>query len=89
MKEIELKITQSGLTITQEKDLAGNGKQLVLSNGAKVNFYKCGDLLPEPHFICWNKVETTDPDFHQPDFFAPVVFDEVKATASFKETVHG
>lgn len=56
---------------------------------AKVNFYKCGDLLPEPHFICWNKVETTDPDFHQPDFFVPVVFDEVKATASFKETVHG
>lgn len=47
---------------------------------ATINFYKCGDLLPEPHFICWNKIETTDPDFHQPAFFVPVVFNEVKAT---------
>ncbi len=47
---------------------------------ASVNFYKCGDLLLEPHFICFNKIETTDPDFHQPAFFVPVVFNEVKAT---------
>ena len=47
---------------------------------AKVNLYKCGDLLPEPHFICWKNIETPAPDFHQPVFFAPVVFDEVKAT---------
>ncbi len=56
---------------------------------AKVNFYKCGDLLPQPHFICWNNIETAEPDFHQPDFFVPAVFDEVKITDSLKETVHG
>ncbi len=47
-----------------------------------VNFYKCGDLLPAPHFICWNKIETADPDFHQPAFFAPAVFEEVTSRAS-------
>jgi len=28
------------------------------------NFYKCGDDLPKPHFLCWNTVETPEPDFH-------------------------
>lgn len=49
---------------------------------AKVNFYKCGDLLPEPHFMCWNKIDSAAPDFHRPDFFAPAVFEEVTSIAS-------
>ena len=28
------------------------------------NFYKCGDLLPEPHFICWKNIEYPEPNFH-------------------------
>ena len=40
----------------------------------KVNFYKCGDDLPEPHFLSWNKIETENPDFHQPAFFGNIVF---------------
>lgn len=44
MKGIELKIAQSGLSVIQEKDLSGNGKQLVLSNGAKVNVYNTGTV---------------------------------------------
>jgi Carbohydrate-binding family 9 len=28
------------------------------------NFYKCGDLLPEPHFICWKNVDSAEPNFH-------------------------
>lgn len=35
----------------------------------RMNFYKCGDELPQPHYLCWNKVETTDPNFHVPEFF--------------------
>ncbi len=35
----------------------------------KVNFYKCGDDLPEPHFISWTSINAASPDFHLPQFF--------------------
>lgn len=35
----------------------------------RANFYKCGDLLPVPHFVSWNAIETPAPDFHRPEFF--------------------
>jgi len=35
----------------------------------QVNFYKCGDNLPEPHYLAWNPVRSTVMDFHQPHFF--------------------
>lgn len=38
------------------------------------NFYKCGDLLPAPHYLCWNMIHTANPDFHQKDFFGTLVF---------------
>jgi hypothetical protein len=41
---------------------------------ARVNFYKCGDGLPEPHFLCWNKVEAQTPEFHLSRFFKEVTF---------------
>ncbi|MFC5281913.1 carbohydrate-binding family 9-like protein [Pedobacter alpinus] len=41
---------------------------------AKANFYKCGDGLTKPHFLTWNKVETTHPDFHQPQYFGDLKF---------------
>ena len=40
----------------------------------KANFYKCGDDLPQPHFLSWNRIETERPDFHQPSFFGSVIF---------------
>jgi hypothetical protein len=39
------------------------------------NFYKCGDELPEPHFLTWNPVGTTNPDFHRPEFFGRIDFE--------------
>ena len=36
------------------------------------NFYKCGDELPEPHFLTWNYIESADPDFHRPEFFGEI-----------------
>lgn len=39
------------------------------------NFYKCGDDLPEPHFLCWAVVETMEPDFHQPRYFGALLFE--------------
>jgi hypothetical protein len=41
---------------------------------AKVNLFKCGDGLPEPHFLCWNKVEAQQPEFHLISFFKEITF---------------
>ena len=39
------------------------------------NFYKCGDALPEPHFIAWNAIDNPKPNFHLPQFFGELVFE--------------
>ncbi len=39
------------------------------------NFYKCGDELPEPHYLSWEPVTVTAPDFHRPDFFGKLNFE--------------
>jgi hypothetical protein len=41
---------------------------------ARVNFYKCGDQLPEPHFLAWSDIQSKEPDFHLPEFFGEVHF---------------
>lgn len=38
------------------------------------NFYKCGDDLEQPHYLCWNKIDSPEPDFHLPGFFGAVIF---------------
>ncbi|MBL4678320.1 MAG: hypothetical protein JKY70_19275 [Mucilaginibacter sp.] len=43
-------------------------------NRAKVNFYKCGDGLPQPHFLCWSNIVNNTPEFHLIDFFKEVTF---------------
>jgi hypothetical protein len=43
--------------------------------GCKVNFYKCGDKLPEPHFISWSNIQSEHPNFHLPQFFGTLVFE--------------
>ena len=35
----------------------------------RVNFYKCGDDLTQPHYLAWNNIIAPKPDFHRPDFF--------------------
>lgn len=42
---------------------------------AYANFYKCGDKLPQAHYISWNPIKTEKPSFHQPKFFGEIVFD--------------
>ncbi|MCI0922142.1 carbohydrate-binding family 9-like protein [Sphingobacterium rhinopitheci] len=39
------------------------------------NFYKCGDGLPNPHFIAWNNIDHPSPNFHLPQFFGELVFE--------------
>lgn len=39
------------------------------------NFYKCGDALPEPHFVAWSTIEAPQPDFHLPHYFGEITFE--------------
>lgn len=39
------------------------------------NFYKCGDELPEPHFVTWSNIQWPQPNFHLPQFFGTLVFE--------------
>lgn len=38
------------------------------------NFYKCGDGLPNPHFLAWNTITNSTPNFHLPEFFGEISF---------------
>lgn len=40
------------------------------------NFYHCGDLTIQEHYLAWSPVGCAEPDFHRPDFFAPLVFEK-------------
>ncbi len=41
---------------------------------ARGNFYKCGDALPQRHYLSLFPVETQKPDFHRPEFFDEINF---------------
>jgi hypothetical protein len=38
------------------------------------NFYKCGDELPEKHYLSWNPIKISCPNFHKPEFFKRIIF---------------
>jgi hypothetical protein len=40
----------------------------------RANFYKCGDELPEPHFLSWNNIISDKPNFHLPQYFGTLQF---------------
>lgn len=42
---------------------------------ATANFYKCGDELPEAHFLSWNPIDFVKPNFHLPEFFGELKFE--------------
>lgn len=50
--------------------------QMELTNKIyRCNFFKCGDLQPEPHFVTWTRIENPQPNFHLPAFFGEVRFE--------------
>ena len=40
----------------------------------RANFYKCGNLTVQKHYITWNPVNSSRPDFHRPQDFGTLVF---------------
>jgi hypothetical protein len=47
-----------------------------------VNFSKCGDDLPDPHFLTWSNIQTEFPDFHVREFFGEIEFVNDKSLSS-------
>lgn len=41
----------------------------------RANFYKCGDMLLDPHYMSWQPIGTATPDFHRPEFFGTLRFE--------------
>ena len=39
------------------------------------NFYKCGNLAANKHYLTWNHVDSDTPNFHAPDSFGILVFE--------------
>ena len=40
------------------------------------NFYKCGDLTAQEHYLAWNRVDAGHPDFHLPAYFGELCFSD-------------
>ena len=47
-----------------------------LSGILYANVYKCGDKTNHKHYLSWNYVGTEKPDFHRPEFFGQMGFEE-------------
>lgn len=41
---------------------------------SRINLFKCGDGLRQPHFLCWRNIIAEKPDFHLPAFFKDAIF---------------
>ena len=70
------RISSWELLVAIPADLIGaTGAEATLS-GLRIvaNFCKCGDELPEPHYLSWARIDTVTPDFHRPEFFRPLKF---------------
>ena len=39
----------------------------------KANFYKCGDMCKQPHYLSMAPINTPSPNFHCPDFFQEII----------------
>lgn len=42
---------------------------------ARCNFFKCGDDLPDLHFMSWSPIGHSGPDFHLSQFFGTLKFE--------------
>lgn len=40
------------------------------------NFYKCGDETDYKHYGMWNLIDNPKPDFHLPEYFGNILFEE-------------
>jgi hypothetical protein len=65
--ELTIVLPVTVFTHSSLKDFSGSS--------CRGNFYKCGDRLPDPHFLCWSDLKADQPDFHLPAFFGELHFE--------------
>jgi hypothetical protein len=46
----------------------------IQNKSCRVNFFKCGDDLRQPHYLVWNNIIAEEPNFHLPQFFGKADF---------------
>jgi len=63
----EVALTMPFSTFFRSKVASLDGKTI------RANFYKCGDKLATPHFLSWNPIAATQPDFHRPEAFGQLM----------------
>ena len=51
--------------------------KLTITSGKKIaaNMFKCGDETKYEHYLSWNKVEGSTPNFHQSQYFGEMIFE--------------
>lgn len=65
------------LTVAIPVDVLVYTKNVHLEGSScRANFYKCGDMHKEPHFVTWSYIESPTPNFHLPDYFGKIQFCE-------------
>ena len=68
--EISYQIPFSFIKLFFTDFIAAPGKKML------ANFYKCGDYTVQEHYFAWKPVNNTTPDFHRPEYFGELIFDE-------------
>ena len=65
------------LTKSYGKLTALNHINFTLESGKiiRANFYKCGDLTPQEHYLSWNPMTSETPAFHRPCDFGLLTFE--------------
>ena len=43
----------------------------------RANFYKCADNTSHPHWLTWNVVDNPAPNFHLPQYFGTIEFEQL------------
>lgn len=52
-------------------------KTAIVNRPLRLNFFKCGDDLPNRHHMAWNEVKSDEPNFHQIEYFGEGFFEKV------------
>lgn len=52
------------------------GVSVVKGKRALGNVYKCGDDMPQPHYLTWSPIGTPSPNYHVPEYFGYFVFED-------------
>ena len=51
-------------------------KDFSFDRNLKGNMYKCGNLTATKHFVAWCPIDSDTPNFHLPEFFGRMIFEE-------------